>query len=313
MNKKGVADKKGANVVNARTTGDKKGAKAADADKVSCGKQACVRHTPLACVGSSVGSSVGSTSVGKVYASSALAKRELAALVVMRKVDPAGTHHAVLRGVCDVAGGKTQLFLKPARFTLRQLVGHVPPTNAVDYRILIQGLLNVMRGLALFNAAGFVHNDITPDNIMVTDANEMILIDFGYALPLGKVFDRKSNLFLNGTWPYNPPEFKLFLKLPLSDVEKNYAGFRLGRAVPLAKDFDARRAAAKADVFAFGVLMLWCADAVADAAFGALLRATGLRLADMDLATRPTPLAAAAVLSDAAKRWDGTSRLQTTA
>lgn len=56
-------------------------------------------------------------------------------------------------------------------------------------------------GLGAMHAAGYVHADIKPNNIMVTDAGSIKIIDFGQSCPIGTVKER-----IQGTPDYIAPE-----------------------------------------------------------------------------------------------------------
>src|SRR5262245_56350401 len=59
----------------------------------------------------------------------------------------------------------------------------VPPTHSQSVRIFHQ----VALGLSHMHARGFVHADIKPNNILVTDDNRVKIIDLGQGCPVGTV------------------------------------------------------------------------------------------------------------------------------
>jgi eukaryotic-like serine/threonine-protein kinase len=64
-----------------------------------------------------------------------------------------------------------------------------------------QVMQKVSDGLGAFHAAGFVHADIKPNNIMVDDKQVVKIIDFGQSCPIGTVKQR-----IQGTPDYIAPE-----------------------------------------------------------------------------------------------------------
>lgn len=60
---------------------------------------------------------------------------------------------------------------------------------------------DVAQGLAAMHAKGFVHADIKPNNILVTEGGQIKIIDFGQSCPTGMVKER-----IQGTPDYIAPE-----------------------------------------------------------------------------------------------------------
>ena len=74
---------------------------------------------------------------------------------------------------------------------------HQPETVAETCRICKE----VALGLGVMHKAGYVHADIKPNNIMVTETGEVKVIDFGQSCPIGTVKER-----IQGTPDYIAPE-----------------------------------------------------------------------------------------------------------
>ncbi|MGB8220987.1 MAG: protein kinase [Polyangiales bacterium] len=68
---------------------------------------------------------------------------------------------------------------------------------------VVQILLPAAEGLSVVHRAGLVHRDIKPDNIMLTPAHRVVLMDFGLVLP---EFDVNGKQRVAGSPPYMAPE-----------------------------------------------------------------------------------------------------------
>jgi len=79
----------------------------------------------------------------------------------------------------------------------KNLVRHRPPT----LRELIQVFVSTADALTAIHRAGYVHADMKPNNILVTENDEVKLIDFGQSCPIGTVKER-----IQGTPDYIAPE-----------------------------------------------------------------------------------------------------------
>lgn len=89
---------------------------------------------------------------------------------------------------------------------------------------LLQTFIHVAEGLDALHQQGFVHADMKPNNILITETGDVKVIDFGQACPLGHVKKR-----IQGTPDYIAPE----------QVEKG---------VPLTQ---------RTDVFNLGATLYW--------------------------------------------------------
>jgi len=67
----------------------------------------------------------------------------------------------------------------------------------------VQLLMPAAEGLSVVHRAGLVHRDIKPDNIMLTPAHRVVLMDFGLVLP---EFDVNGRQRVAGSPPYMAPE-----------------------------------------------------------------------------------------------------------
>jgi serine/threonine protein kinase len=65
-------------------------------------------------------------------------------------------------------------------------------------------LVQAAEGFAGIHAAGFVHHDINPGNILINKKNQIKIIDFGLAVPNTPAFHKPGNR--TGALPYMAPE-----------------------------------------------------------------------------------------------------------
>jgi serine/threonine protein kinase len=72
----------------------------------------------------------------------------------------------------------------------------------------LRGKLKVLaqaaEGLAAIHAAGFIHHDINPGNVLINRENQVKIIDFGLAVPNTASFHKPGNR--TGALPYMAPE-----------------------------------------------------------------------------------------------------------
>lgn len=85
--------------------------------------------------------------------------------------------------------------------TLRQMLGERPPTRRV-----LEIMRQVASGLAAIHAMGIVHRDLSPDNIMVTDAGHAKILDLGLSRLADVLSSMESRGYLAGTLFYVAPE-----------------------------------------------------------------------------------------------------------
>ena len=107
----------------------------------------------------------------------------------------------VLRLISDVNGTAYIVMELVKGRTLEAMVDKQGPLDATAFTPMFERLLD---GCAAIHKIGILHRDIKPSNIIVTDAGEPVLIDFGAARDLA--LQKKSGFTAIVTDTYSPPE-----------------------------------------------------------------------------------------------------------
>lgn len=77
---------------------------------------------------------------------------------------------------------------------------------------VIQHLANYARAVALLERNKYTHLDLKGPNMLITDSNKAILIDFGMAKKTKAVYDIDNDYILEHPYYFYPPEFRFFVK-----------------------------------------------------------------------------------------------------
>src|SRR4029077_17090177 len=77
---------------------------------------------------------------------------------------------------------------------------------ALDLRTALWIARQTADALAALHRAGFVHGDVQPDNIRVTEGGRAILLDLGFAHRLGENAQLLEQGYVLGTVNYLAPE-----------------------------------------------------------------------------------------------------------
>lgn len=77
---------------------------------------------------------------------------------------------------------------------------------------VIQHLANYAKAVALLGRNKYTHLDIKGPNMLITDSNKAILIDFGMSKKTQTVYDMDNDYLLDHPYYYYPPEFRFFMK-----------------------------------------------------------------------------------------------------
>lgn len=76
-----------------------------------------------------------------------------------------------------------------------------------------------INGLLTMNTNKYAHFDLKPENMILTQNSDILLIDFGTTLPFSKVYDPSNRLLTYHYYVY-PPEFKVFNYLQILKNDK---------------------------------------------------------------------------------------------
>ncbi len=139
-----------------------------------------------------IGSVLGEGGFGITYIGldKVLAKR-----VAVKEFYPAGAAHraSVVSGDVIITRGKEPMyrrgverFVQEARSVMEYLEGNtlkalLKTEGVFDAARLIKLMEPVMKSLSVMHRTGFIHRDISPDNIMLTNNGKLKLMDFGSA------------------------------------------------------------------------------------------------------------------------------------
>jgi serine/threonine-protein kinase len=112
-------------------------------------------------------------------------------------------------------------------WSLRALLGAVAAAGQrVPIPVALSLVRDAVRGLSAIHDAGLVHRNVTPDNLMVAAAGQLVVIDFGLA-----------------TWHHTQ---RIQFTVPVEDLDPGYASPELRARLP---------ADARTDVFSLGALL----------------------------------------------------------
>ena len=77
---------------------------------------------------------------------------------------------------------------------------------------------NLLKGIKILIDNKYIHLDVKPDNILITDTNKALLIDFGLGRPFKHLYDMKeSDYLLSYDYTWYAPEFKVFYNFVSED------------------------------------------------------------------------------------------------
>ena len=184
--------------------------------------------------------SLGHGGHGSVYEAFDPLRHRLLALKLLHDAGPAALYalKREFRALADLTHPNMvalhELYVEPhvAYFTMELVVGSdfLSYATACGRQTLIDALLQLCRGLSALHAAGKLHRDLKPDNVLVTHTGRVVLADFGLVTDAGA-----PQTSTCGTHAYLAPEQRAGRACESSDL------YSLG--VLLAAVLRARRAA----------------------------------------------------------------------
>jgi serine/threonine protein kinase len=77
--------------------------------------------------------------------------------------------------------------------------GRMAPARVADIAV------QLLEGLRAIHSEGFLHRDVKPSNVQLTDDNRVVLVDFGLASPVGQARPIEPGQVV-GSPPYMAPE-----------------------------------------------------------------------------------------------------------
>lgn len=159
---------------------------------------------------------LGSGGMGVVYEARDHRHGTIVALKTLQHLSPEGLMRFKheFRALCDLRHPNLvsleELFEEQGRLWLVMervrgvdLLSYVRPSGSLDEGRLRQVLPQVAQGLCALHAAGKVHRDVKPQNVLVTTEGRAVILDFGLVLD---VAESLSGAHLVGTISYMAPE-----------------------------------------------------------------------------------------------------------
>lgn len=105
----------------------------------------------------------------------------------------------------------------------------------VEYNLFdektVNYMLNLFKSVKVLQTNKMLHLDIKPENILITENDRLLLIDFGLARSFDEIYDiKKSHYLLEYDYHIYPPEFKSFLAI--KSLKKNAVMSTIGTSSP---------------------------------------------------------------------------------
>jgi len=97
-------------------------------------------------------------------------------------------------------------------------VQHVRVSDGVDFVRLANAAAQLVTGVSVLHAAGKLHRDVKPSNVMVSEDSRVVLLDFGLATAFGVETPQHYATAIGGTLAYMAPEV-LFGAAPSAEAD----------------------------------------------------------------------------------------------
>ena len=172
------------------------------------------------------------TGVGKVFSSQHESDSEHKLGKQFYNMDKKGDYFNILTNTCGVSKNtlltndrnKECKHILDNKEVYRQLIYKEKGTDLSNFlrneefelsdKQIVEYIRNLLLGIAVLQKHNMAHLDIKPDNILISDSDKLLLIDFGLAREMNNIYNiSQSDFMLEYSYFIYPPEFKIFIVL----------------------------------------------------------------------------------------------------
>lgn len=205
------------------------------------GTYGCVFHPSLKCSSSDVNNKTLETGVSKVFKKQKDMMEELSETKKIKKMDNKGKYTNRVLGSCSVPSSSIDKqdmegcrFSKNLGISNKKLHQIIYEHKGVDLNQFFKStpfaieetfhyIYNLLKGIKILVENKYIHLDLKPDNILITDTNKTLLIDFGLGRPFKNLYDlEESDYILSYDYTWYAPEFKVFYNLMDEDEDSSF-------------------------------------------------------------------------------------------